>query len=113
MHQFNEHSLSVREVCFQREVMIFSVDVRFQQEKTSEVLFDLDPLQAPGVYKVRVDVYYPITDKIVAESDAANQGACSMRACMCTCKPMFSFTVCVINVFIHGLCHHVFLCRRC
>jgi len=40
-----------------------------RKEKTSEVLFDLDPLQAPGVYKVRVDVYYPITDKIVSESD--------------------------------------------
>ncbi len=40
-----------------------------RKEKTNEFLFDLDPLQAPGVYKVDVSVYYPLTDKIITESE--------------------------------------------
>jgi hypothetical protein len=42
---------------------------RSRKEKTNDFLIDLDPLQAPGVYKIYVELYYPITEKVVAESD--------------------------------------------
>ncbi|MGV8168762.1 MAG: hypothetical protein ACP5N3_01785 [Candidatus Nanoarchaeia archaeon] len=40
-----------------------------RKEKTQEFLFDLDPLQKPGTYTINVNVYYPVTDKTVSESE--------------------------------------------
>lgn len=59
-------SLRVRSDFFFKEI---NTTLGPRKEKTNDFLIDLDPLQAPGVYKIYVELYYPITEKVVAESD--------------------------------------------
>jgi hypothetical protein len=59
-------TLRIRSDLFFKEI---NTSLEPRKEKTSEFLFDMDPLLSPGVYKLFVEVYYPITDKIVSDSE--------------------------------------------
>jgi hypothetical protein len=59
-------TLRIRSDLFYKEI---NTSLGPRKEKTSEFLFDIDPLQAPGTYKLFVELYYPVTDKIVSESE--------------------------------------------
>jgi hypothetical protein len=68
----NRNMLDIKNLTLRVYSSLFSKELNIslgpRKEKTNEFLFDLDPLQAPGVYKLNVEVYYPLTDKIISDS---------------------------------------------
>ncbi|MGV8162638.1 MAG: hypothetical protein ACP5N2_04890 [Candidatus Nanoarchaeia archaeon] len=69
----NRNMLDMKNVTVRIRSDLFSKEIDTvlgpRKEKTQEFLFDLDPLQTPGVYVIYVDVYYSLTDKIISESE--------------------------------------------
>ena len=62
-------NLSIRidsENVFFRELQ---TDLEPRREKTTDFIFELNPLLSPGDYNFKVSLYYPITDSVISEYD--------------------------------------------
>jgi hypothetical protein len=69
----NRNMLDMKNVTLRIRSELFSKEIETslgpRKEKTNEFLFDIDKLQTPGVYKINVEVYYALTDKVISESE--------------------------------------------
>lgn len=59
-------TLRIKSDMFYKEV---NLSLGPRKEFSSEYLFDLEALQSPGIYKIRLELYYPVNDKVVAEAE--------------------------------------------
>lgn len=48
----------------------YSMSLGPRKEKTKDFTFDLSPLQEPGNYPIKVDLYYPKVDKVITSFEA-------------------------------------------
>ncbi len=69
----NRNQLNISELYITASSQLFEeqqmeVSLGPTQEKTVYMQFDLNPHQAPGEYTIRVNAYYPITERVITEN---------------------------------------------
>jgi hypothetical protein len=59
-------TLRIRSDVFYKEI---NTSIGPRKERSVDAFFDLEPLESPGTYKLYVEAYYPLTDKIIADAE--------------------------------------------